>query len=68
MKERHEVWTNHSEKNINVIMGDVLEGPENCVCRDEVAQMADEMKIGEAPETSEVSLECFLLKGKCDFM
>ena len=39
------------------VEGDVVEGPEVCVSREEVLRTLNEMKTRKAPSPSEVSLE-----------
>ena len=39
------------------VEGDAVEGPVDCVSRDEVVQVLNETKTGEAPVSSDVPLE-----------
>ena len=39
------------------VEGDAVEDPADCVCRDEVTQVFNEMKTGKTPGHSNVSLE-----------
>ena len=44
-------------------IGDVVEGPVVCVCREEVLQALNEMNTGKDPGPSEVSLELIAASG-----
>ena len=45
------------------VEGDAVEGPLVCVCREEVVLALKEMKTGNAPGPSEVSLELIAASG-----
>ena len=63
-KERVKVWMDYMEWILNeenvwdrIVKGDAVEGPVDCVSREEVLQALNEMKTGRSPGPSQVSLE-----------
>ena len=49
------------------VEGDSVEGPVDCVSRDEVVQELKKVKTGKVPGHSDVSLELIGVIGKCEF-
>ena len=64
VKKRGEVWKDYPEGIMNRendlvhnVEGNALEGPVDCVCRDELVQALNEMKTVKDPGPSDVSLK-----------
>ena len=69
-KKRDKVWKDYMERIINEdndwdhnVEGEAVEGPVACVGRDNVLQALNEIKTGNAPGPSEVSLELIAASG-----
>ena len=65
-EKRGNVWKDYMDRIMNEenvwdynVEGDAVEGPVDYVSRDEVVQALIEMKTGEAPGPSDVSMELF---------